>query len=501
MEGHDLDPGGVESLGRDELVGLVRLLVERLQALESRNAELEAENARLRSELDRLRRDTGRDSTNSGLPPATDDKEAREKRAKARRKPIRTKGHRKPGKQPGDPGHTLERVADPDRTVLHRPSCCSVCGADLTGTEPVRMQSRQVFDVPEPTVEVTEHQVVTCQCACGHETTAEWPAEAAGTSTCWGPTVRAMAIYLVVAQHLPFERAADVLSELTGAAVSKGTIVTWVEGLAAALDVFEATTKALLQCAGVAHFDETGCRVNDGTDTHYVHVMSTALLVLLVVHKNRGRQAMTDIGILPEFCGTAVHDGYQRYWDFDNIAAHQKCGAHLLRNLASVADIASQTCWATPMATLLRDANRACHQARDAGQDSLDDSLLHAIRSRYGRLIALGYQANPPPEGRKRDGLERESYNLVRRLDTYRDDVLRFCVDLSVPFTNNTGERDVRPVKIHQKVSYLWRSLRHAQHWCLTRSYISTLRKNDQPILDQPRYAITGTPWLPTQAW
>lgn len=232
-----------------------------------------------------------------------------------------------------------------------------------------------------------------------------------------------------------------------------------------------------------------------------MHVNSTALLVLLAVHKNRGRQAMTDIGILPEFSGTAVHDGYQRYWDFDNIGAHQKCGAHLLRNLASVADVASQAGWSNATADLLREANRACHQARDAGADSLDDGVLHAIWSRYGRLISLGYRANPPPQHRARDSLERESYNLVRRLDRYRDDVLRFCVDLTVPFTNNEGERDVRPIKIHQKVSYLGRSLRHAQHWCLTRSYISTLGKNDQPILDQLRNAITGTPWLPTQAW
>jgi transposase len=152
------------------------------------------------------------------------------------------------------------------------------------------------------------------------------------------------------------------------------------------------------------------------------------------------------------------------------------------------------------MADLLREANRTCHQARDAGADSLDPRVLHSIKSRYGRFISLGYQANPPPDHRARDSLERESYNLVRHLDRHRDDVLRFCVDLAIPLTNNTGERDVRPVKIHQKVSYLWRSLRHAQHWYLTRSYISTLHKNNQPILDQLRNAVTSTPWLPSQA-
>lgn len=494
MEGHGLDPEGVESLDHAELVGLVRMLVERV-------GTLEAENEALRCEIEGLRRDVGRDSTNSGLPPATDDKAAREKRAEGRRKPIRAEGRRKPGKQPGGEGNTLSRVSDPDRTILHRPPSCGGCGASTADAVTVRRQARQVFDVPEPRVEVTEHQVETCRCACGAETTAPWPAEATGTSTCWGPSVRAMAVYLVVAQHLPYGRAAQVLTDLVGAPVSKGTVVAWVEGVAAALDAFEATVKALLQTAGVAHFDETGCRVHDGTDTHYVHVSSTALLALLVVHKNRGRQAMTDIGILPAFTGTAVHDGYQRYWDFEGVTAHQKCGAHLVRNLAAVAEVAAQAAWSDAMADLLREANRACHQARDAGQTSLDAGVLHAVRSRYGRLVALGYRANPPPEHRARDSLERESYNLVRRLDRHRDDVLRFCIDLSVPFTNNEGERDVRPVKIHQKVSYLWRSLRHAQHWCLTRSYISTLRKNDQPVLDQLRNAVTGTPWLPTQAW
>jgi transposase len=210
---------------------------------------------------------------------------------------------------------------------------------------------------------------------------------------------------------------------------------------------------------------------------------------------------MTDIGIPPGFEGVAVHDGYQRYWDFDQIGAHQSRGARLLRNLASVAEVASQAGWAGAMAGRLREANRACHRARDAGRDGLDEATVHAIRTRYGRLVSLGYKANPPPQHRRRDSLERESYNLVRRLDRYRKDVLRFCDDLAVPFTNNEGERDVRPIKIHQKVSYLWRTLPQAQAWRRIRSCISTLRKNDQPVLDQIRNAVTGAPRLPSEAW
>jgi transposase len=249
-EGHDLNTEGVESLDRAELVGLVRTLVQRVQTLESENERLRSENERLRSEVGELRRDGGRDSTNSGLPPAGDDKAARQKRAEARRKTVRG-AKRRPGGQPGGAGHTLSPVPDPDRTVLHRPSRCSRCGDGLADDAvAVRRQSRQVFDAPEPRVEVTEHRVLTCRRACGAETTALWPPEAAATSTCWGPTMRAMAVYLVVAQHLPYERAAQVLADLAGAAVSKGAVASWAGQTGAGLDVFEATVKGLLRSAG-----------------------------------------------------------------------------------------------------------------------------------------------------------------------------------------------------------------------------------------------------------
>lgn len=476
-------------LDHDELVGLVRRLVSIVEDLQAENARLADENARLRHAGDR-------DSTNSGMPPSTDDAAAREKRARQRKK-VTPK--RRQGKQPGDSGHTLARVDDPDETVLWTPSACGCCGADLADAEVVGHQSRQVFDVPEPKPTVTDHVAETRRCGCGHKTTAPFPPEARGPA-CWGPTVRALAVYLVVGQHLPYGRAAEVLTELCGTAVSVGTVVNIVEEIATALAVWETTVTAMLRLAAVCHFDETGAKVGSGTNRHHVHVASTALLTLLVLHKNRGRQAMADIAILEHFGGTAVHDGYARYWDYSD-CTHAKCGAHLLRNLESVADVDSQAAWANALAGLLREANIATHDARERGDPHLDPSIRHSIRTRYGRLIAAGYRANPDPAGRKRDVYEKEAYNLVVRLDTYRDDVLRFIDDLAVPFTNNTGERDLRPVKLHANVSNLWRTTAGAKAWCRTRSYISTLRKNNQPVLDGLRNAITGTPWTPTAAW
>ena len=267
------------------------------------------------------------------------------------------------------------------------------------------------------------------------------------------------------------------------------------------LVMVEATIKGLLMAAGVVHFDETGARVHNGADSHHVHVASTRLLALLVLHKNRGRQAMNDIAILPEYDGVACHDGYERYWDYKR-CTHAKCGAHLIRNLASVAEDTHHHAWADPLSELLLEANRAAHQTRNRGDTKIDPAVVASIKTRYGQLIARGYRASPPPaDGHKRIGYDKDAYNLVKRMDIRRHDVLRFVDNLDVPFTNNEAERDLRPTKLHQKISNLWRTLPQGQSWCRIRSYITTLRKNQQPVLTNLQAVIHGTPWTPTQAW
>lgn len=476
------------SLTKADLVGLVRQMRlfygERIAALEA--------------EVARLVREAGRDSTNSGLPPSGDKTESRRKRVRSQRQQT----GRKPGKQPGMPGSTLARRPVPDRTETYIPESCTECGEGLGDAEVVDTQTRQVLDVPAPRVEATDHVAQTRRCRCGHDTTAAFPPQATAP-TCWGPHVRSIAIYLVVGQHVPYLRTAEILREAFGVELSAGTIVNWVRDCADRLETFEATLLVLLATAGVIHVDETGCRVRKGADRHYVHVVSTLLLTLLIVHKHRGREAMRDVGVLPGFSGVAVHDRYARYWDFD--CDHAICNVHILRDLASVAEIATQQAWATGMADLLREANKACWVARAAAPDGspaeLDIGLRRSIKIRYGRYVQAGLRANPDPQHRKRNSLEREAYNLAAALDTHRHETLRFIDDLTVGFSNNQAERDCRPVKLHQKISGLWRTFDQATRWLRTRSYISTLRKNDQPVLAGIRATLNGTPWQPTTAW
>lgn len=483
-----------DELTRDELVALVA-------RLRDANAEAAATIAELRQRIAELENKTGLDSTNSGMPPSRDDKAARTKRAQAaKEKNARKKIKRKPGKQPGASGHTLRRVEDPDLVVTHRASVCGGCGDPLEGAVVVDRKSGQVFDLPDVSVHVTEHVAETVRCGCSEITEAALPSKVR-SNACWGPRMRAVCVYFVVAQHIPYDRTAEICSELLRCPISEGTIVAVVAEIAAGLVAVEATIKALLMAAGAVHFDETGARVHNGGDSHHVHVASTMLLTLLIVHKNRGRQAMDDIGILPGYTGTAVHDGYERYWDYTD-CTHAKCGAHLLRNLDAIGEIDGQTVWTEPMAALLKEANTLAHKARRLGDEALAGSVVHSVKVRYGKIIAAGYRANPPPgEGHERTRAGKDAVNLLARMDRRRGDVLRYIDDLSVPFTNNIAESDLRPTKLHQKISNVWRTKTQADNWLRIRSYISTLRKNHQPVLANLQAVIDGgNPWTPASA-
>lgn len=319
--------------------------------LEQRVAELEAQNAALREMVEaqaalierlearvaELERELGRHSGNSSLPPSRDNAEARAARA-ARRQAKRDKGKRAPGKQPGDPGAHLAQVADPDQVVVHEPPTCQGCGAGLADAPVSGRERRQVFDLPERRREVTEHVAERRRCSCGCETAAPFPREATAPAA-WGARVRAYALYLMNRQLIPVERTAEILADLLGAPVSTG----WLAGLAAeaadGLGGFIDDLGDRVADEDVVHVDETGARV--AGVKWWFHVACTALFTLLGVHRRRGVAATDELGVLPRVRGTLVHDRWAPYWRYTQ-AAHAICNAHILRDLAAVAEVASQ---------------------------------------------------------------------------------------------------------------------------------------------------------------
>jgi transposase len=234
--------------------------------------------------------------------------------------------------------------------VWHAPDRCGGCGADLAGASVVGVEARQVLDLPPLGLRVAEHRAERRRCGCGTTTQAAFP-DHARAAACYGPGVRALVCYLCVHQHLPVERAAQLLADVLGAPVATGTVAAVVAEGAAGLGGFVEVVREGLAGAPVVHFDETGARV--AGRLRWVHSASTSLLSLLTVHAKRGRVAMDQAGVLPGFGGVAVHDGWAPYWRYD--VTHALCGAHLLRELEAISEEPGQG-WAAGMAELLVDA-------------------------------------------------------------------------------------------------------------------------------------------------
>lgn len=454
-----------------------------LVELRERVDRLEAENAELRRRL-------GLNSANSSKPPSSDGLGGSPRRAA----PGKGSGRRR-GKQPGAPGWTLELVADPDEVVEHRPQRCvnPGCGSPLGDGREYGRQRRQVLELPESRPLVVEYRLIAVECdGCGRVSEPVVPAGVSGRVQ-YGAGVKAAAVYARAAQFLPFARAAALMGDLLGVRVSVGFVHQVVAEAARRLGPFVSRTAALLHVADVLHADETPARVDGGLK--YVHVACTPGLTLF--HVGGRSKADIDAGrVLPGFTGTLMRDGYAAYRHLTD-ADHAWCGAHLIRDLRGVheSDPAGQQ-WAEVMAGTLLMAKKATEQAVAEGRDTLSADEISHLRACYAGALAYGRQQNPPD----RDGKLSRAGTLVERFVTHRDMILRFTVDLAVPFTNNQAERDLRPVKLQQKISATWRTLQGLADFATLRSYLSTATKHGKDVLDVLKQLFTTGPWLPEAA-
>lgn len=462
---------------------------EELEALVASQAALIGE---LRAEVTELRGRLDQNSRNSSKPPSSDGY------GKPAPKSLRRPSGRKPGGQPGHPGRHLKQVERPDEVLRHVPERCGACGGDLRVAEVVAEEARQVFDLPSVALHVTEHRAERRRCACGALSAAPFPSGVNAPAQ-YGPALRALALYLICFQHLPYQRAARLLADWLGAPVSTGTLRAIVERGGGDLKEFEDIVRGRLIGAPVAHFDETGARA-DGA-LRWVHSASTDRLTLYGVHDRRGEEGIDRLGVLRRFAGIAVHDGLSTYRKYEDVT-HALCNVHHLRELlgAIERDPETQT-WAREMDALLREVKAAVDQARAAGQNALSPAALAAFEERYEQVIALGHLQNPPPTKRtgKRGPIGRsKTANLHRRLDEHREEVLRFAHDFRVPFDNNQAERDLRMVKLQQKISGSWRTIAGAEGFLALRSYLGTAAKHGHDILDVLSRLAERDPWVPS---
>jgi transposase len=464
-----------------------RLIAE----LTAQAGRLSAQVERLSARVEELERQARKDSSTSSRPPSSDSPY----RKKDSDRSLRERGKRRPGKQPGGPGMTMNLVDDPGETIDCPPAVCCGCGADLAGAPVTAQRRHQVTDIaPAPAPKITEYVAQAKECAgCGTVTAGELPAHVRARAS-YGPETCAQAANLVSGHHIPIYRATLLLCQLAGVAVSTGWMA-GVRGKAAALveaSGFTDRVRELLKAAAAVHADETPARVAGGT--RYVHLACTRYLTCMHTG-DRSAEAIDAGGVLPGYQGVIVRDGYAGYGHLTS-ALHAWCGVHLLRDLKGVYDFEpSRQEWASQMAALLIEARDAAAAARLAGQPVLDAAVLDDLLTRYRALAAAGLAGNLY----RRTATAKDARRLARRFRSFEDLILRFATrpDLDI-FSNNEAERTIRPVKVQQRGSGgCWRTLEGLAEFALVQSYLSTAAKWGISKLDALRDLFGGHAWLP----
>ena len=426
------------------------------------------------------------DSHNSNLPPSLDAPWNKPLRTRS----LRTRSGRPPGGVPGHQGFTLRQVSEPDLVIIQRVNVCQHCHHSLVQIEPIRFHKRQIFDIENGSLFVTEHQAEVKLCSlCRQISKGHFP-DHLKAPVQYGSSVFSRIVYLNQYQLLPVARTAESMNDLFRCPVSLATIQRAARFCGQKLFGFEYRLKAALRQSEVMGVDETGINING--ENKWIHVARTDNLTHLAFHPKRGRDAIEEIGIISEFTGTLIRDGFVAYRKYDE-CRHGLCNAHLLRDLTFIGESDPvHRGWTSNLASLLFEIKTSVALAQSNALGSLDDALEKTFSTRYDRILA---EAETVIRGSPElMSAHLSAGTLRRRLIRNKELILRFMTDFRVPFDNNGSERDLRMLKLQQKISGCFRSTEGAETFCRVRSYLSSARKQTKNLLIALESALEGQP-------
>ncbi|GHV87384.1 transposase [Spirochaetia bacterium] len=399
-----------------------------------------------------------------------------------REKTSRAKNKRKPGGQPGHAGNTLQPVDNPDEIKELKIDRKTLPAGKWKGAG---YERRQVFNLVIKR-HVTEYRAERLENERGEYITAEFP-EGLVQAAQYGNGVKAHGVYMSVEQLVPCERVSEHFDSQMNLPVSAGSICNFKKEAYEKLETFEEWVKSQLTASGVLHCDETGININSSRE--WVHSVSNGLYTYYYPHTKRGKEAMDEMGVLPRTEAVLVHDHWKAYYRYEG-KTHGLCNAHHIRELTGAEEEGQQ--WARPMTDFLVDLNR---EVEDAGGE-LPETEQEEMRKRYRKIIKEAEKECPPPPpnppGKRGRVAKSKARNLIERLRDYEHDVLRFMTDKEIPFTNNQAERDLRMIKVHQKISGCFRSWDGAYYFCRIKSYLSTCEKHDISSADALKILFEG---------
>lgn len=454
---------------------LLKALQEQNQHLKEQIEKLQEENRQLREEVARLRQQLGKNSSNSSKPPSEDKGGKNAGGNRAAKQPGQGKNAN--GGQKEHRGSTLEAVEKPEHRIVHLAEQCEMCGKAIVATDGYQIVGkRQVFDLPTPKLEVTEHQIGEIRC-CGVAQKGRYPEQVKGRVQ-YGGHVAALVVKLSVAHRMPYEQISLLFSDLYGYEINSGTIESMLkEAYEKGSDV-EQKNKQAVSASPVAHFDETGLRV--AGKTQWLHTAVTETVSYYFVHEKRGKIAITSQqSVYAAYQGWAIHDCFATY--FQNLQAkHGLCNAHLVRELQGVLEGGSQ--WAKAMQAFLWRLYEKSRPAKLTAIEMVD------VHKEYLAILQRADQEEHPPNkqvGQRGRHKNTPGRNLLKRLQLHQQAVLAFASEVGVPFSNNLAERALRPAKVKQKISGCFRTITGAAIYARLLGILSTWKKQHLPVFTQ----------------
>ncbi len=461
-EVYDKGIDAVENL----VFSLVNSVNQLIDIVEEQNTKIATQAKRIQKLEDQIKKD----SHNSSKPPSSDSPFKNKTKEKKKKKKPKTSTKKK------RTGTTLKQVSDPDDIIPCKVNICIHCQHDLSDIDVKEIDKRQLIDIPPVEIHTTEYQGEIKECPNCHKVTKAVFPEGVTHKVQYGTGVQAVAVYLRNYQLIPVKRTIELFKDLFKISLSEGTIVNMTTRCADQLSGFMEKVKQKLINAKILHSDETG--INIRGILHWLHTAGNKSYTYLFPHERRGEVAFDEIGILPKYRGVSIHDFWKPYEKYD--CSHAYCNAHLIRELTFAHENLKQK-WAANLLDLILRIKEKVDQSEE---NFLKEEIILKFKTEYEKIIKKGYRANPPPKRTGKPGRPKKGkvLCLLERMDKHRDEILRFMEEQDVPFDNNLAERDLRMVKVRQKISGTFRNIDRAEDYCMIRGYISTMKKQKKDV-------------------
>jgi len=477
------------------LLELSQIKIELSQAKEIIKS-LQKENKLLKDENKKLKEIINKDSSNSSKPSSTDDRF--KDKDKSDKQDSTKKKKRTRGAQKGNPGNNLKKVNNPNFIKVLEVDNCKNCNHSLENIEGHSIVTKQVFDIPKINMEVTEYQQHNKVCPCCNTANKPDFPEYLKSYAQYGDNIKTFIAYLNTYQMIPYARISELVEDFTSHKISSGTIYSILDTFYNKLESYENTIKDLLLKSAVINVDETGTRVKE--KLHWTHTVSTSVLTYYMIHQKRGAVAIDDMEILPTYDGIAVHDHWKPYNKYN--CMHSFCNAHHLRELIGVVENENVR-WATDMHSLLINMNNYIYKLKENGKISPSKGKIQHFYQLYDNICQSAHKYYPPPPNptnSKRKPKQSKGKNLLDRFIEYKKETLRFFTNLLVPFTNNLAERDLRMIKVKEKISGTFASFKGAEIFSRIRGFISTVKKNNRSVFKELSNVLSGEIYVPIVA-